>query len=427
MAEKSLREQLKPTSTKVLKKLVSEEDSQMPSNSNSDFLQYDEGTNKFRILPALPGEPAYYRMRCIHWLTIIGDDGKEKRATVQNAIIHGGQKQDIIEEYIDFVKANLDSTDADESEKIKALTAWDGGLGRQASWICYAYKVKEGNKKFGLMDMKKTIRDQMNRETIVEDEEEALDFDPFTDPDDGIPVIVTLKKEKKGKTTKTSYSVKLSKNALPLTDDEVEEYCKKKPLSQLNIMMYSKDDFEKSLEGLRFFDEKHEIGLFDTDEFQEIVESLQLKLNKTLKKTVTSSDDSDDSPAKTSTKKTFKKVVEDEDEDDEEEEEVPKKVVKKIVSKKAVEEEDDSEEEEEEAPKKAVKKIIPKKVVEEEDDEEAEEEEEEEEEEPKKIVKKVLPKKVVEEEEDDEEDEEPKKKMTKEEIRAKIQAKMGKK
>ena len=244
MAEKSLREQLKPTSTKVLKKLVSEEDSQMPSNSNSDFHQYDEGTNKFRILPALPGDAAFYKMRCIHWLTVEGDDGKEKRATVQNAKQHGGQKQDIIEEYIEFVKANLDASEPDEADKIKALTAWDGGLGMQASWICYAYKVKDGNKKFGLMDMKKTIRDQMNRETIVEDEEEALDFDPFTDPDDGIPVIVTMKKEKKGKTTKTSYTVKLSKNPLPLTDDEVEEYFKKKPLSQLGILLYSKEDFE---------------------------------------------------------------------------------------------------------------------------------------------------------------------------------------
>lgn len=370
------RELLKPTPVKVIKKLVTNEDSKLPSSSNNDFLSVEEGSNKFRIMPKLPGDDAFYRMRCIHWLTINGDDGKERRTTVQNAIEHGGQKKDIIEEYINFVQQNLDSSDADDEAKIKALTAWEGGLGKQTSWVCYAYKVKQENMKFGLLEMKKTVRDQMNRETIIEDEDEALEVDPFTDPDTGKPVIIKMTKEKK----KVNYSVTLSKNPMPLTDDQVDEYLKKKPLRELSLLSYSNEDFEKSLEGIRFFDEKHEINLFDSEDFQEIVKELKKNLKKnntdTLKKPnmkkVEDDEDEEEDDVKPVIKKTSKKPIIDEDEEEEEEIVKPKSKKKPIL----VEEDDEEEEEEEEVviKPKAKKKPI---VVEEDDDDDDEEEEEE--------------------------------------------------
>lgn len=419
----SNRDKLSATPVKALKKVAETENSVISSGSGN-FLKIDEGSNKFRLFPRLPGDESYRKMRCVRWITLIGDDGKERRATVLDGKMHGGAKKDIIEAYIDFCNEQLDSTDPQEKAKKALLTAYEGGMTISTSWICYAKKMQGETHTFGLLEVKKTVRDQMDQNTFVEDEDEAIELDPFTDPDDGVPI--TIKYEKK------KYALTLGKKPSPLTDEEIDQYIEKKPLCELPLFTYDYDEFEKAVEGIRYFDEKHEIGLFETQEFQAIVKASAKQFKTSTATTETKSskpkfvkdeeDDDDDVPVVTKKKKPV--VVEEEEED--EEPVVIKK--KKPVVVEEEEEEDEApvivkkkkpvvvEEEEEEDEPVIIKKKKPVVVEEEEDDEEP------------VIIKKKKP--VVVEEEEEEDDEPVQKKSygkdvedTKQKIRDKLRAK----
>lgn len=398
----SNRDRLTATPIKALKKTVDAENAVI-STGSGNFLKIEEGSNKFRIFPRLPGDESYLKMRCVRWMTLEGDDGKERRATVLDGKMHGGLKKDIIDEYIEFCKLNLDSTDPSDKAKIMALTAYDGGMSMTTSWICYAKKIQGDNHTFGFLEVKKTVRDQMNQASIIEDEDEAIETDPFTDPNEGLPL--TIKYEKK------KYNTVLGKKPSPLTDEEIDEYLEKKPLSELPIFLYTHDDFEKALDGLRFFDEKNDVNLFESEEFQSIVKKQARSFKKSTsdteepikvgkKKFVKDDEDEDEAPFETKKKS----VADDEDEDE-------PVIIKK---KKPVVIEDDEDEDEEEEEVVVIKKKKP--VVVEEDDED--------EEEPVVVKKKKV---IVEEEEEEEEEVVIKKPKSLDEIKAKIKSNLGNK
>lgn len=317
----SIRDKYKATDTSILKKKKEEEDANLSSGRGSDFLTVEDGLNKFRIFPKHEGEEAFSILRNYHWVSY-EKDGEIKRTNVPDSRTHAGTEKDIIDEYIKLARLTLDASDADDAKKLKDMVSFPNGLHMSTTWLAYANKIigKDKAPQFGLLELKKTVRDGMNELSIIEDESEAIEMDPFTDPDEGLPLLITY--NSKAKKAADYYLVQLSKKPVPLTEEELERFDKIQPLSKINLLQYTIVQFETAVEGLRIYDEENEIGIFEGEVFQDIIEEVKGQYDqsagrdaeeetKTTKKTV----------AKTTTKpttKTTKKVVVEADEEDEE-------------------------------------------------------------------------------------------------------------
>lgn len=320
------RSAFKATKTSTLKKTKEKEDAIIPSSNRTDFLEIEEGINKLRIYPAHPGEDSFYMMRANHWLTVEGDDGKERRTMVPNARIMCGVERDIIEEYVRAATAYLqDLGTADAEDKIAILTHWQTGLAIQYSWVVYAAKhTKVGEmtkKQFGLWEFGKSVRNQLNDLAQDEDPDEQIEFDPFTDPDKGLPVQVKYDSKKNAQ---NKYKLKLLRNPIPLENEELETYAEVKPLSKLFRHNYTPQTFERALQGLQLFDIEHGIDIFESEDFQTIIEKVrdQFEWDNAEQEEGKSSKKSAATVTNKLPPKTTKKVqvVEEEEEDEEEEE-----------------------------------------------------------------------------------------------------------
>ena len=323
------RKAFRPTNLKKLKETVTNDDSMAGSKGFNDFLELEDGkTTKIRLFPAHPGQESFYILQKEHWLTIEGDNGEPGRRTVLNATVHGGGRKDIIDEYIALCKKKL--TGKDDAKKLEAVTDWKNGLGGGLAWIGYALKISGEDREFGLIRFKKTVRDAINKACFMEDEDEPIEVDPLTDPDEGLPLLIKYNSKPNKKKGEDYYEVSISKKAVALTDEELEHYSKQKTLSELYLNVYGMKDFERAIAGLQYFDAEKEIDFFEDDEWLETVEKVKAQFEGD------EEDEEDEKPKK----KVAKKVVEEEDEEDEQ----PKK---KAIKKAPVVEEEEEEEEEE--------------------------------------------------------------------------------
>lgn len=312
----SLRSQLKATSLKKLQKQIDEDNAAIGANSN-EYLNLEDGkTVKIRIFPAHPDEENFYVAKKCYWLTIAGNDGDPRRIQVLDSRLHGGTKMDVVEEYTKYAKRFCKG----DASKLEAITGQRDSLNPSYSWLCYADTVREDEQlRARIWEMKKMVRDALNRMAFSEDEEEAIEVDPYTDVDEGLPVLVTYRKNPNKKKGENFYEVAFPKKvkARPLSDEEIEYFMSLKPLSEI-LGSYGLSDFERALEGLQNFDEEHEIGLFEDEDWLAHLEEIRAQY--------------------------------DDDETEEEEEPKAKKktMAKKATSKKAVEEPEEEEEEAEE-------------------------------------------------------------------------------
>ena len=313
----NLRSQLKATSIKKLQKQVDADNEMVGTGSSTEYLNLEDGkTIKIRIFPAHPGQEEFYVAKKCYWLTFNTDDGDTRRGTVLDSKVHGGTKWDIVEEYVKWAKKRV----GNDAEKLEALVGngpKSNSLNPQYSWLCYADRVNGDEQlRAKLWEFKKMVRDAMNKLAFSEDEDEVIEVDPFTDPDEGLPINVTYRKNPNKKKGENYYEVAFPKkvSARPLTDEEIEYFMTLKPLSEV-INKYGMRDFERALEGLQNFDEDNEIGLFDDDDWLEHLEEIKAQYD---------ADEEEEKPKK-SAKKVVNKdtsapkkaVVEDEDEDDE--------------------------------------------------------------------------------------------------------------
>lgn len=321
MTKSSLRSQFKATTIKSLRKTIDKDDAMVGVQSN-DYLNLEDGkTLKIRIFPAHPGHEQFYVSRKCYWLSFTTQDGETKRGTVLDSIAHGGTKMDLIQEYIKFAKKRY----ANDSDKMEALVGTgmnSNSLNPQFSWLCYADVVRDGEElKPKLWEFKKMVRDLLNKLAFNEDEDEPIEVDPFTDPDEGLPVMVKYLKNPNKKKGENYYEVNFAKKpvARPLSDEELEYFANVKPLCEV-ISAYTMRDFDRALEGLQNFDEENDFGLFNDDDWLEIVEKVKAQYDST--------DSEDDEEEKSAKKKTTKKVTkkaepepEDDDEDSDDDEE----------------------------------------------------------------------------------------------------------
>ena len=411
---KSLRAQFKASSLKSLKK-EADADDKMVGVSSNEYLNLEDGkTLKIRIFPAHPGIPSFYTRKKAYWLNLEGNDGQTYRGQVLDSIIHGGTKMDVVQEYVKMAK-NKWANDDEKIEKLVGTQMNSNSLNPSYSWICYADKVDGDNTlKAKLWEFKKMVRDGLNRLTFSEDEDDVIETDPFTDPDEGLLVNVTYHKKPNKKRGENFYEVDFGKKAKtrPLTDEELEYFASLKPLNEV-LPHYGMDQFERALSGLQIFDDDNEIGLFEDDEWLEKVEEIRAQYDN--------SDSDDDEPKKKKTaKKVAKKVEEDDDSEDEDDSSDNEEEESSDDDDSEDEDEEESEEDEfESMDRKALKKYIKdndldisvKKSMEDDEIREA-------------IRKAVATEDSEEPEEDsdddDEEDEEPKSKVTLDEIRKRL-------
>ena len=314
MAKNDLRSQLKATSIKRLQKQIDEDNAMVGAQSSTEYLNLEDGkTIKIRIFPCHPGQEDFYVARKCYWMSFVGDDGEQHRGTVLDSRVHGGTKYDVVEEYVKYAKKKV-GNDADKLEALTGSGPKSNSLNPQYSWLCYADKINGDDQlRAKLWEFKKMVRDAINKLAFSEDEDEVIEVDPFTDPDEGLPIMVTYRKNPNKKKGENFYEVAFPKkaSARPLTDDEIEYFMSLKPLSEV-INRYGMRDFERALEGLQNFDTENEIDLFEDEDWLEHLEEIKAQYD--------AEEDSEDSkPAKKSTKKVVKKVAEPEDDEEEDE------------------------------------------------------------------------------------------------------------
>jgi len=272
----NLRSKYKATNTDALKNKMKEEDDFINSyySGRAGYHDIDEGKNKFRLYPNHSPKETFSVMKIVHWVTITNDEGEKKRKPIYNSKVHGGTEHDIFDSYVKAAKKFLtESEDDNMTAKMKKMTDWKDGILPSTSWMAYADKIESGEAEFGLLEIGKSVRDSLNKIANFEEDDEPIAVDPFTDVDDGIPVIVVYDKKAKPK-DKYNVTVGNKPKALPLTDKQLESFDKATPLLEMFRDCYDEDDFDLAVEGLRNFDEESKIDMWDTDEWTEILEKI---------------------------------------------------------------------------------------------------------------------------------------------------------
>lgn len=292
------RNKWKPASLKANKELSEkvEELTKSQSDGRPGFHDIKEGINIFRICPPHNPEHPSFEPKTVTWLPQEVDEMKDGKATgkkiisnrpIFNSRVHAGTKKDIVEEYVNFVYKLITDAIQDKDERSKKLAPingwrgkdgkWNSGIRPSTSYVFYAFK----DGKLARLELYKTDKDRMEELNISEDPDEVIQTDCFSDPNEGVSLIINRQKDTKtGKfeniLNKREFNPKKYKSwdefmqSEMLTDDQLMELEKAESLHKLYSDAYKRSDFEKALKGLKIFDEKNEYGVFDHDEFLDI-------------------------------------------------------------------------------------------------------------------------------------------------------------
>lgn len=303
----NFRDKFKGAKLSALKEVQKDAEANKKSFYENDgrvgFLDVVEGRNIFRIMPPHPddkiGAPYLPCRRTM--LKCEVETYKDGEATgqfeVKNKYVyigtqHGGLEKDPIELYIDYVKKRAEdeySSKEDRQKFLAPITGWKGKDGKwhwgiipSTSYICYA--VKDG--KLGRFELYESWIKEMDKLSATEDPDDVMQIDPFSDPNEGAPLIITKGKNDKGKTeyiiTKDEPSRAKRESwtdffeRTQVSDAHLEELLKQKPLSDLyGKDVYTTRDFDLAIDGLRRFDEENKYGIFDNEDFLSELEKIQ--------------------------------------------------------------------------------------------------------------------------------------------------------
>lgn len=272
MAE-DLRSKFKATPIKSLKKQVDEDNSMIGASSN-EYLSLEDGkTLKIRIFPSHPDGEDFYIAKKSYWLSVAKKDGDMGRTTVLDSRLHGGTAMDVVEEYTKMAKKFC----AKDSDKLDKISGDKDSLKPSYTWMAYASIIKADEELHPMLwEFKKMVRDAMNKLSFSEDDDDAIETDPFTDPDEGLPILVKYMKSPNKKKGENYYEVSFPKKAVayPLSEEVLESFMGLKPLSEV-LPKYNMRDFDKAVEGLQNFDDENEIGLFNEESWLEKLEEIK--------------------------------------------------------------------------------------------------------------------------------------------------------
>ena len=310
MSAKFDRSQLKGTSLSAIKE-QNNEIAYSNDRKKRDYLSIDEGTNKFRILPAHPeSDPKnrYSQQKYASWLPYFKKDeegnftDKKGNRPFLNARIHAGQEKDIIEEFIKsatkIIQSSDDLTTKEKGEKIKALSDFKTGIKHQSKYVCYATKV--GDDERGLLELSNGIKKKLDDISLAEYEEEPDGDDIISDPESG--VVITIKYDKSKPNTE-KYSVQQGRKVTPISDEDLEWWFAEDSLVEIlqNSVIYNQATIDRALESLKIYDEDLELDVINSDEFQAIAQEIKSVLPESDNKSDDSS--SSDTPSEPSKKK----------------------------------------------------------------------------------------------------------------------------
>lgn len=211
---------------------------------------------------------------------------EEKRLPHLCSKVHGGTKKSLLSEYIDFAHQVVYDQEQDPTERKNALAEmkhFQKGIMGGTSWACYVKvydsRTSKGAYDRGLIYLPTSVVNGMDK--LAEDEDDVEDVmasgDIFSDPNTGYMTIITKDSVAGKKDPKDYYSVKLDIRGGEdsLTDEDLKWLVDQKPLDKLFLNIYTKKDFEQSLQCLAEFDKTQpQLNLFSYDEFLDLVEEI---------------------------------------------------------------------------------------------------------------------------------------------------------
>lgn len=297
------RTKYKPSSLKVIKDQEKEVALKRPSKRSNKRHGYDEGENVFRIYPYHPdgGGASFAEPFCVSYLELevpkyvegklVEGQTELKRKEVFNAKVHGGLEKDPVEEYMQFAKdvaiPNLTGQDTEKAIELwKQITGFKG-IKPADGWMAYADKEVDGQWVFDILPIKKSIKDGLNVIITKVTKGTIASMDPFTDPETGIAIVVTKDSAAGEQDPNKYYAVELqsitkqtpeglltTSAPTPLTDAQLQAFEQEDPLYKRYVNAYTRKDFDKQLEGLHRFDQAIGLGVFELDEFLNILEEI---------------------------------------------------------------------------------------------------------------------------------------------------------
>lgn len=229
---------------------------------------------------------------------LIDELGADFTTTVRKSIfiskIHGNPElPDVVEEYIKFANKMINDIiqDPEERKKKKAPISgwrdkaqkWNPGIMPSTNYVGYMFPLETSDTELKRFEMYPAQMDEIEKlYAKFDDPQEPLTVDPFSDPEEGWPIEFNKVKNDKG-----GFDITITDKPSPkklsgaefvaqfaLTDAQIEELEGKPSLTKMYINVYGKRDFTLALNGLQLFDEKHELNVFQNDEFLQIVEQL---------------------------------------------------------------------------------------------------------------------------------------------------------
>lgn len=278
------RSKFKATSTKKMQKQQDHVENTLGTSKGwrANFLKLKPGKNKVRIFPAHPGTDSFCYPRTTHYLEILakyqkdGEDVEElKKKPIFNAKVHGNLVNDPIDAYIDRAFRMAYDEIQDEKERTKFLAPilnYREGIKGKTKWVVYACIIDGDQKEYGRLELPVTVKDSMNELAIgADDDDDVIETDPFTDPDEGRCIIVKYnnKAEKPQDYYKTSIDLK---KATPLNDEELNWLLDQPSLQSILVDAYSMKDFDMAVEGLKRFDEDKGYEIFTFDDYLDTLE-----------------------------------------------------------------------------------------------------------------------------------------------------------
>jgi hypothetical protein len=278
----------------------------------------DEGLNLFRIYPAHPNGvsdsfvvpyassflPGTVQEKDKEGKPVL-ENGKPKMKMgmrmVYNATVHGGKAKDLIVEFINLMNKKARSLNLDKAGYTKFMLPVYGafnkanpkesvqGINYKAQWILYADKYPSGNPAakpvFDELRIGKGVKDRLNSLAAMESANDPMGTDPFSDLEEGRAIKII--KNPNADNPNNFYTTELDSSTVnevvngktykvqktfPLSDDQLSVLMSKEPLDiKYGKKLATRKNFETQLAGLEIIDNKYNLGIFGSDEWNEIV------------------------------------------------------------------------------------------------------------------------------------------------------------
>lgn len=296
------RNMFKKTEVSKVKDNVHKAEKTMYRNNNSEYVNFakvEDGKNIFRVLPSKTGR-AYIPCKTTKlkvYQEIKGKDGagtgkyewKDKNlftSDIHGAAAFGGR--DLLDTYIRYVNEAASEIE-DKDEKTRFLSpitgyrksgTWVWGIKPVLNYICY---VLQGSDIYKLQLTTKQVK-EMTDISVDLTEGDGLSTDVFSDPEEGYPLCITKQKDDNGKTV-----MKVSAQQMTRQDKNLEEFFEKNrvpdavleklaklpTLEELYENVYTKREFDWTLDALKEFDRQKGYDVFENEDFLAEVEELE--------------------------------------------------------------------------------------------------------------------------------------------------------